>query len=103
DGRAPAPAGWRSGRPGFFLPVRVLGRLFRGKYLAGLAAAQAAGQLQFHGALTALAEPAAFEAWRTPWYQQDWVVYAKPPLAGPEVVLKYLARSTHRIALSNAR
>jgi hypothetical protein len=97
------PARWVSCRPGFFLPVRVLSRLFRGKFLAGLHAARAAGRLAFHGKLAALAEPAAFASWLTPLYQQEWVVYAKPPVGGPEQVLKYLARYTHRVALRNAR
>ena len=103
DGRRHEPARWVSCRPGFFLPVRVLSRLFRGKFLAALAAAHAAGRLGLHGTLASLADPAAFAAWLTPLYTQDWVVYAKPPWAGPEQVLKYLARYTHRVAISNAR
>jgi hypothetical protein len=83
--------------------VRVLSRVFRGKFLAGLRAAQQAGRLRCLGALAALAEPAAFAAWLAALYEHDWVVYAKPPLAGPEVVLKYLARYSHGVALSNAR
>jgi hypothetical protein len=71
--------------------------------LAGLPAAQAAGRLRFHGRLSALAEPATFAAWLTPLYAQEWVVHAKPPFGGPAQVLKYLARYTHRVALSNAR
>jgi hypothetical protein len=102
-GRLEEPACWRACRPGFFLPVRVLSRLFRGKFLAGLRAAYEAGRLVFPAALAAQAEPAAFAAWLTPLYQQDWVVYAKPPFAGPEVVLKYLARYSHGVALSNHR
>ena len=91
-GRVAEPARWVACRPGFFLPVRVLSRVFRGKYLAGLRAAYAAGQLGCHGRLwRRLAEPAAFTAWLTPLYHQDWVVYAKPPWGGPEPVLKYLA------------
>jgi Putative transposase/Transposase zinc-binding domain len=97
------PPRWVACRPGFFLPVRVLSRLFRGKFLAGLRAAQQAARLRCRGALAALAEPAAFAAWLTPLYEHDWVVYAKPPFAGPEVVLKYLARYSHGVALSNAR
>jgi hypothetical protein len=103
QGRPQQPAPWRACRPGFFLPVRVLSRVFRGKFLAGLRAAQQAGRLRCLGALAALAEPAAFAAWLAPLYEHDWVVYAKPPLAGPEVVLKYLARYSHGVALSNAR
>src|SRR5262249_14638681 len=102
-GRAEEPARWVSCRPGFFLPVRVLGRLFRGKFLAGLRAAYDRGQLTCAGRLAELAEPAAFRAWLTPLYRQDWVVYAKAPFGGPEQVLKYLARYTHRVAISNAR
>jgi len=87
---------WVSCRPGFFLPVRVLSRVFRGKYLAGLRRLYDAGQLRV---------PAAWAdaSWLTPLYRQDWVVYAKPPFGGPGQVLKYLARYTQRVALSNAR
>ena len=102
-GRVVAPARWVSCRPGFFLPVRVLSRLFRGKFLAGVRAAYRKGQLRWHGRLAGLAEAAAFQAWLQPLYAKEWVVYAKPPFAGPEVVLKYLARYTHRVALSNRR
>jgi hypothetical protein len=83
--------------------VRVLGRLFRGKFLAGLRAAHAAGRLTLHGRLATLAQPATWAAWLAPLYEQDWVVYAKPPFGGPEVVLNYLARYTHRVAISNTR
>jgi len=103
NGRRHEPARWLSCRPGFFLPVRVLSRLFRGKFLAALSAAHASGRLHLHGELQALADPGRFAAWLTPLYQQDWVVYAKPPWGGPEQVLKYLARYTHRVAISNAR
>ena len=98
----PAPR-WVSCRPGFFLPVRVLSRLFRGKFLAGLRAAFDRGQLRLPGGLAALAEPVALARWLTPLYESDWVVYAKPPFGGPEQVLKYLARYTHRVAISNHR
>jgi hypothetical protein len=103
DGRRQDPARWVACRPGFFLPVRLLSRLFRGKFLAALAAAYAAGRLGLRGTLASLADYVAFAAWLTPLYQQDWVVYAKPPSGGPEQVLKYLARYTHRVAISNAR
>ena len=103
DGRAVESADWVACRPGFFLPVRVLSRLFRGKFLAGLQKAYRAGQLEWHGRLAALAEAAAFRSWLQPLYSQKWVVYAKAPFAGPETVLKYLARYTHRVALSNRR
>lgn len=103
DGRALEPPRWVACRPGFFLPVRVLSRLFRGKLLAGLRAAAAAGRLGYHGRLAPLAAPGAFAAWLAPLAQKEWVVYAKAPFGGPEVVLKYLARYSHRVALSNAR
>jgi Putative transposase/Transposase zinc-binding domain len=103
NGRVEAAPRWVACRPGFFLPVRVLSRLFRGKFLAGLRAAYDAGRLEFHGQQAPLAEQAAFTAWLTPLYQSEWVVYAKPPFGGPEQVLKYLARYTHRVAISNAR
>jgi hypothetical protein len=103
NGRVEEPPRWRACRPGFFLPVRVLSRLFRGNFLAGLRAAYDAGQVGCHGRLAALAVPAAFAAWLTPLYGQEWVVYAKPPFGGPEQVLKYLARYTHRVAISNSR
>jgi len=99
-GRLQTPPRWLSCRPGFFLPVRVLSRVFRGKFLAELRQAQA------RGALTEEPEgksAADFAAWQRRQYQQDWVVYSQPPAAGPEVVLKYLARYVHRVALSNSR
>ena len=99
-GEVDASPRWVSCRPGFFLPVRVLSRVYRGKFLAGLRALHTAGKLTLPGAL---AEPTAFTAWLSPWYAKDWVVYAKPPFGGPEQVLKYLARYTHRVALSNHR
>jgi hypothetical protein len=102
-GRAEAPPRWVACRPGFFLPVRVLSRLFRGKFLAGLQAAYDRGQVTCHGKLAALADAAAFRAWLAPLYGQDWVVYAKAPFGGPAQVLKYLARYTHRVAISNGR
>jgi Putative transposase/Transposase zinc-binding domain len=103
DGGRTVPPRWVACRPGFFLPVRVLSRVYRGKYLAGLRQAYAAGQLTFHGALAGLAEPAAFAAWLPEQYRSEWVVYAKEPFGGPAQVLKYLARYTHRVALSNRR
>ena len=98
----PAPR-WRSCRPGFFLPVRVLSRLFRGKYLALLRAAFDQGKLTFPGRWAARADATAFAGWLRPLYAKDWVVYAKPPFGGPAQVLKYLARYTHRVAISNQR
>jgi hypothetical protein len=91
---------WLSCRPGFFLPVRVLSRLFRGKFLAGLRVLHTQGKLQLPESLS---KATSFTAWLSPLYAKDWVVYAKPPFGGPEQVLKYLARYTHRVALSNRR
>jgi hypothetical protein len=102
-GLAPAGDRWVACKPGFFLPVRVLSRLFRGRFLAALAAAHHAGQLQFFGEYAHLSDPAAFAAWLAPLRQQEWVVYAKRPFAGPKAVLAYLARYTHRVAISNSR
>jgi Putative transposase/Transposase zinc-binding domain len=94
---------WVSCRPGFFLPVRVLGRLFRGKFLALLKAAFDGGRLSFHGQFAGLAAPAEFRRTLAATANPEWVVYAKPPFGGPEQVLKYLARYTHRVAISNSR
>jgi hypothetical protein len=102
-GRIDATPRWVPCRPGFFLPVRVLSRVFRGKYLAGLRHAHARRRLRLPGRLAALADPAAFHAWLAPLRARDWVVYAKPPFGGPARVLKYLARYTHRVAISNHR
>jgi hypothetical protein len=94
---------WVSCRPGFFVPVRVLSRVFRGQFLAGLRALHAAGRLRLEGDWAGLRAADAFAAWLAPLYGQDWVVYSKPPFGGPAQVLKYLARYTHRVALSNRR
>jgi len=94
---------WQSCRPGFFLPVRVLSRVFRGKYLDLLRRAFDRGQLVFPGRLAPLADRSAFTRWLTPLYRQEWVVYAKRPFGGPAQVLKYLARYTHRVAIGNQR
>jgi len=94
---------WVSCRPGFFLPVRVLSRLFRRLFLEKLAAAHEAGQLQFFSALRHLAERHAFTDHLAPWRKSEWVVYAKRPFAGPEAVLAYLSRYTHRVAIANSR
>jgi hypothetical protein len=94
---------WVACRPGFFLPVRVLSRLFRGKFLAFLQEANQRGQLAFHGQQQVFADPARFSHLLGELRQKDWVVYAKPPFGGPEQVLKYLARYTHRVAISNDR
>jgi hypothetical protein len=103
SGKPDASPRWLACRPGFFLPVRVLSRLFRGKFLAGLQAAFAQGTLALPATLAALAEPRARAAWCAALSAQDWVVYANPPFGGPAQVLKYLARYTHRVAISNAR
>jgi hypothetical protein len=94
---------WVSCRAGFFLPVRVLSRVFRGKYLDGVRKLFAAGRLKLPDNWRESADPAAFARRLTPLYRRDWVVYAKRPFGGPEQVLKYLARYTHRIAISNSR
>ena len=100
---APAGARWIPARPGFLFPVRALTKVFRGRYLAGLRRAFDRGELHCTGGLAALAEPAAVAAWLDELRQQAWVVYCKPPFAGPEHVLAYLGRYTHRVALSNDR
>ncbi len=94
---------WVHCRPGFLLPVRVLSRLFRRLFLAGLADAHAAGRLAFFGELEGLRRREAFAAHLAPLKRKNWFVYAKPPFAGPEAVLAYLARYTHRVAISNSR
>jgi len=94
---------WISCRPGFFLPVRVLSRLFRRLYLEQLAKHYTRHDLQFHGRQSLLNEPECFNQAVSIARQQEWVVYAKRPFAGPEAVLSYLSRYTHRIAISNSR
>jgi Putative transposase/Transposase zinc-binding domain len=87
-GLAPDHSRWISSRPSFFLPVKVLGRVFRGKFIAGLKTAFHAGALQFHGHLLPLAEPRAFASWLRVLFRHDWVVYSKRPFGGPEHVLR---------------
>ena len=94
---------WLACQPGFFLPVRVLSRVFRGKFLALLRGAFDQGKLSFHGKLAALADPREFQLQLAASAKVEWVVYAKPPFGGPSQVLKNLARYTHRIAISNRR
>jgi len=94
---------WTACRPRFFLPVRVLSRLFRRRFLERLAQAHAAGKLAFFGELAPLADPANFAEHLAPLRRAEWVVYAKRPFGGPEAVLAYLARYTHRVAISNSR
>ena len=102
-GRRVEPPRWVSCRPGFFLPVRVLSAVYRRRFLELLRHAHAAGKLHLAGRWSALADAAAFAAWLAPWATRDWVVYAKAPFAGPEPMLKYLARYTHRVAITNHR
>ena len=94
---------WIAGRPGFFLPVTVLSRMFRGLFLHYLEKAFAASELQFFAAYRHLHEPAAFRRHLAPVWNTEWVVYAKRPFAGPAQVLDYVGRYTHRVAISNNR
>jgi hypothetical protein len=94
---------WIACGPKFFLPVRVLSCLFCKKLLAFLKVAFAQGKLQFNGQLAGLADPATFHSWLDQFGHPKWVVYAKPPLRSPQQVLQYLARYTHRVAISNGR
>jgi hypothetical protein len=102
-GLSPDRARWVRCRPGFFLPVRVLSRLFRRLFLEGLVAAFDAGELQFFGELAALGEREAFVTYLAPDRRREWAVFAKQPFAGPTQVLAYLARYTHRVAIGNSR
>jgi hypothetical protein len=103
-GLSPDRSRWIACRRGFFLPVRVLSRVFRGKWLALIRSAHDAGRLRFHGSLAHLNDDrAAFRRLLAESQRRDWSVYAKPPFGGPEQALKYLARYTHRIAISNHR
>ena len=94
---------WTACRPGFFLPVRMLSRLFRRLFLEKLAAAHAAGRLRFFGALARLEDRVAFARYLAPARKAEWVVYSKRPFGGSEAVLAYLSRYTHRVAISNSR
>ena len=94
---------WVACRPGFFLHVRVLARLFRRLFLEGLMELHRSGQLAFFGDHGCLAQSGAFAKWLAPFRNSEWVVYAKPPFGGPEAVLAYLSRYTHRVAISNHR
>ncbi len=102
-GLSPDGQRWIACRPGFFLPVRVLSRLFRRLFLEGLNRAFAEGTLTFHGDLAPLADRANWEAALAPFRDTEWVVYAKRPFGGPKQVLEYLGRYTHRVAISNSR
>jgi len=94
---------WVACKPGFFLPVRVLARLFRRLFLEKLSDAYRAGKLRFFGEHQTLAETKSFTDWLKPLRQIEWVVYAKRPFAGPSAVLAYLSRYTHRVAIANSR
>lgn len=94
---------WVACNPGFFLHVRVLSRLFRRLFLDGLHALHSAGGLNFFGDLAGLSNADVFASWLAPFRKSEWVVYAKPPFGGPEAVLAYLSRYTHRVAISNHR
>lgn len=94
---------WIPSHPRFFLPIPVLRRVFRGKFVDGLTSAFQRGQLHLSGDLARLAHPKIFAAWLRPLFRKNWVVYSKPPFGGPEYVLHYLGRYTHRVAISNHR
>ena len=102
-GLRPDRAAWVHSRRRFFLSVRVLSRLFRRLFLEALQTAFEKGRLSFHGNLTPLAQPKAFGALTAPLRRREWVVYAKPPFGGPQQVIEYLGRYTHRVAISNHR
>jgi hypothetical protein len=94
---------WIRSRPRFFLPIPVLRRVFRGKFVAGLKSEFQRGQLHLSGSLAVLAQPKIFASWLRPLFRKDWIIYSKPPFGGPEYVLHYLGRYTHRVAISNHR
>ena len=102
-GLSPDGSRWIACKPGFFLPVRVLSRRFRRLFLEGLAALHKANRLVFFGDLAPRADKRAFDAALAPLRRSEWVVYAKRPFAGPQAVLAYLSRYTHRVAISNSR
>jgi hypothetical protein len=102
-GLSPDRQRWIACRPGFFLPVRVLSRLFRRLFLEALQKAFDQDQLQFFGDLEPLKDAEDFARYLAPWKDAEWVVYAKPPFGGPQQVLEYLGRYTHRAAISNQR
>jgi predicted Zn-ribbon and HTH transcriptional regulator len=102
-GLSPDGTRWVTCKPGFFLHVRVLSRLFRRLFLEGLMDLHRSGQLAFFGELAGLADASVFATWLAPFRKSEWVVYAKPPFGGPEAVLAYLSRYTHRVAISNTR
>src|SRR6516162_5633505 len=102
-GLSPDRARWVCSGKNYFLPKKVLRKIFRGKFVDALKQAFQDGLLRFEGNLKLLAKPKIFAAWLRPLYRQDWIVYLKPPFGGPEYVLQYLGRYTHRVAISNHR
>jgi putative transposase/transposase-like zinc-binding protein len=102
-GLSPDHTRWVRSGDNYFLPKEVLREVFRGKFIDALKQAFQDGQLNFHADLKLLAEPKTFAAWLRPFHRQDWVVYLKPPFGGPQYVLHYLGRYTHRVAISNHR
>jgi hypothetical protein len=102
-GLSPDHTRWVRSPDNYFLPKGVLRKVFRGKFVDALEQAFQNGQLNFHPDLKLLANPKTFAAWRRALYRQNWVVYLKPPFGGPEYVLQYLGRYTHRVAISNHR
>src|SRR5216684_84208 len=102
-GLSPDHTRWIRSRDNYFLPKKVLQKVFRGKFVDALKQAFQNGQLIFQGDLKLLAQPNIFAAWLRPLYRQDWVVYLKRPFGGPDYVLQYLGRYTHRVAISNHR
>jgi hypothetical protein len=102
-GLASDHSSWICSRRSFFLPVKVLGRVFRGKFVADLRTAFRESKLEFHGYLASLAEPRRFSAWLRLLFRHDWAVYSKRPFGGPEHALRYLGAYTHRVGISNSR
>ena len=102
-GLSPDHTTWIGSPHRFFLPIKVLSRVFRGKFVAGLKTAFHSGDLHFRGTIQHLADPRAFREWLRTLFHQDWVVYAKRPFGGPEHALRYLGAYTHRVAISNHR
>ena len=102
-GLSPDHTRWIRSQDNYFLPKKVLCKVFRGKFVDALKQAFQNGQLNFHGDLKLLAKPKIFAAWLRPLYRQSWVVYLKRPFGGPHYVLRYLGRYTHRVAISNHR
>lgn len=102
-GLCPKTGKWVAGRRNFFLPVKALSAVFRGRFMAGLEALRKRGDLGFHGGAAPLADEKAFRSWKNSLYRTPWVVYAKRPFGGPGQVIQYLGRYTHRIAIDNRR